>query len=141
MENLAQPPPYTFEEIYRVFIPYNTPSSKNGRVWTGKNLIASKAVQNWRKNTRNFWKEYKDSFLKAIEIHNLKYPYHIEFKFVRGSKHKFDYVNPLQTVLDEMVTLGWIEDDNADVIKPSFGDYEYNKINPGVYITVLKNKD
>lgn len=128
-------------EVYKVFIPQNTPSSKNGRVWTGTNLIASKTVQKWRKLTKPFWREYKDSFLKAIETHGLKEPYHIEFTFVRGSKHRFDYVNPLQTILDEMVTSGWLRDDNADVVKPYFGDYQYNKESPGVYITILKNKE
>lgn len=129
---------YHPNEIYRVFIPYNTPSSKNGRIWTGSVLIASKTVQKWRKLTKPYWTHYKDSFLKAIETHGLKEPYNIEFTFVRGSKHKFDYINPLQTVMDEMSAYGWISDDNADVVKPSFGQYQYNKVDPGVYITILK---
>lgn len=76
-------------------------------------------------------------------------PYRISFKFVRDSRHKFDYVNPLQTVQD-MMTGGfktsklenvelrqWLPDDNADVILPVFEPYEYDKGSPGVYITVL----
>ena len=34
---------------HRWFIPGNVPSSKNGRRWTGKYFIASKAVVNYRK--------------------------------------------------------------------------------------------
>jgi len=72
-------------------------------------------------------------------LKDLQKPYKIQFTFVRGSKHKFDYVNPLQTVLDEMVTFGWLEDDNADEVKPYFGQYSYDKEKPGVWITVLKD--
>jgi len=118
------------------FIPFNTPSSKNGRQWTGKFLISSKNTQLWRKQTKEFWLKYKDDFLKELE--NLSKPYTIEFTFIRKSKHKFDYVNPLQTVLDEMVHYGWLDDDNADEIKPSFGDYQYDKKAPGVIIRFVK---
>lgn len=123
--------------IVSIFIPSNTPSSKNGRTWTGSHLIASKSTQKWRKFTKPFWKKYKQIFLSAIK--GLPKPYNIEFTFIRKTKHKFDYVNPLQTVLDEMVKEGWLEDDNADEIKPSFGNYKYNKDAPGVVITILKN--
>lgn len=117
------------------FIPFNTPSSKNSRQWTGKFLVSSKNTQEWRKLTRKEWENQKDSFLKSLE--GLSKPYNIEFTFIRKSKHKFDYVNPLQTVLDEMTHHGWIEDDNADIIKPFFGDYVYDKNNPGVFIRIL----
>lgn len=121
------------------FIPYNTPSSKNGRVWTGNHLIPSKATQKWRKLTKHAWETHKDIFLNAIK--DINPPYYIEFTFIRGSKHKFDYPNPLQTVLDEMKARGWIEDDNADIIKPYFGDYRYDKNNPGVIIKILDKED
>ena len=119
------------------FIPTNTPSSKNGRTWTGTHLIASKSTQKWRRLTKPFWVDLKANFLNGIK--DLSKPYHIEFTFIRGTRHKFDYVNPLQTVLDEMVKRKWIDDDNADEIKPSFGDYQYSKTNPGVIIKILKN--
>jgi len=66
-------------------------------------------------------------------------PYRISFKFVRKSKHKFDYINPAQTIQDQMVKYGWIDDDNADEMLPIFVKFEYNKENPGVYINVLKS--
>lgn len=119
-----------------IFIPFNTPSSKNSKQWTGKFLTSSKNTHLWRKQTEPFWKSFKTDFLNQLK--GLSKPYDIEFTFIRKSKHKFDYINPLQTVLDEMTKHGWIDDDNADEIKPFFGDYRYDKINPGVIIRVLK---
>lgn len=117
------------------FIPGNVPSSKNGKRWTGKHLIWSKTAIKYVKDTDIFWKE-KSAYFKN-EIINLEFPLVVSFKFIRGSKHKFDYVNPLQTVLDLMVRYEWIPDDNADVILPVFEPYEYNKENPGVIIKIV----
>jgi hypothetical protein len=58
---------------------------------------------------------------------------------VRKSKHKFDYINPAQTIQDQMVKFGWITDDNAEEIIPIFLEFSYNKDNPVVYINVLKS--
>ena len=68
-----------------------------------------------------------------------KFPVTISFKFIRGSKHKFDYINPAQTIQDQMVKYGWITDDNAEEMLPIFLEFEYDKDNPGVYINVLKS--
>jgi len=116
------------------FIPGNVPSSKNSRQWTGKYFIASKSTQNWRKATSIHWEEFKEEFLQEIAQRPL--PLKIHFKFIRGTKHKFDYVNPLQTIQDEMVHHGWLEDDNADILIPVLEEFEYSKENPGVYITL-----
>jgi len=120
------------------FIPGNVPSSKNGRRWTGKYFIASKTVVNYRKNTKQYYEEYAEAFKKELKKHTL--PVKVKFTFVRGSHHKFDYINPAQTVQDDMVKHGWIEDDNAENILPVFGQYKYDKENPGVYIELLKER-
>jgi len=117
------------------FIPGNVPSSKNGRRWTGKYFIASKSVVKYRKETKKYYEKYAQEFRDALN--NAKPPIHIQFTFIRGSKHKFDYINPAQTVQDDMVKAGWIEDDNADCLLPVFSQYSYNKENPGVYIKIL----
>ena len=39
------------------WIPGNVPSSKNGRRWTGKYFIASKAVMNYRKATKDIYEK------------------------------------------------------------------------------------
>jgi len=120
------------------FIPGSVPSSKNGRRWTGKYFIASKTVMNYRKIAKDYYIKYADDFKKELAKQNL--PVEIKLTFVRATKHKFDYINPAQTVQDDMVTYGWIEDDNVDFMKPSFGDYQYDKKNPGVYIEIINNK-
>ena len=124
-----------------IFIPGNVPSSKNGRRWTGRYFIVSKQTQRYYKNSKKYWVEYKKEFkklLKGKDSQN-KAPYRITFKFVRKSRHKFDYINPAQTVQDQMVKYGWITDDNAEEMIPIFLEFEYNKDKPGVYINVLKS--
>lgn len=116
----------------KIFIPYNVPSSKNSKQWTGKRLVSSKSVQAYRKNTAPYWIKYKQKFLTMLKTH--KKPYRVHFKFVRGTRHHFDYINPLQTVQDEMVKYGWIDDDDMNNLLPVIEEYEYNKDNSGVYI-------
>jgi len=117
-----------------IFIPGNVPSSKNSKVWTGKFLVSSKATQKWYKEIKDHMRLYKATFKALAE--RTKKPYQISFKFIRKSKHKFDYVNPLQSIQDAMVKHEWIDDDNADEILPVLLPYEYDKDNPGVYISI-----
>ena len=129
--------------MVEIFIPGNVPSSKNNKqmIFRGKTsplLLWSKTATKYVKDTEKCWKEHSNIF--NLEYHwrtkGLK-PLKVSFKFIRGSRHKFDYVNPLQTILDLMVRYGWIPDDNADVILPIFEPYEYSKDNPGVIIKIL----
>lgn len=117
------------------FIPLNVPSSKNSKVFTGRFLVWSKAAQKYRKLTKEIYSV--NGHLFREELKNYVLPVKVSFEFIRGSKHKFDLVNPLQTVLDLMVENNWIEDDNADIIIPVFEKYKYDKLNPGVNITIL----
>lgn len=116
------------------FIPHNVPSSKNSKQWTGKILISSKATQQYKKATAAYYKLYGKEFREITE--NLPRPLRIKFTFIRGSKHKFDYINPLQTVQDIMVDNNWIEDDNSDIILPVFEPYIYDKSKTGVIIEI-----
>ncbi|HAV26446.1 MAG TPA: hypothetical protein DCX01_09740 [Bacteroidetes bacterium] len=120
-----------------IFIPGNVPSSKNGRRWTGRYFIVSKQTQRYYKESKDAWTDNKKEFIKMIK--GKSKPYRISFKFVRKSKHKFDYINPAQTIQDQMVKYGWIDDDNADEMLPIFVKFEYSKEEPGVYINVLKS--
>lgn len=127
------------------FIPGNTPSSKNSRQWTGKYFITSKTVTKYRQATNASYIELKESFVK--EFNQLELPVYVTFKFIRNSRRKFDYVNPLQTVQDDMQKHEWIPDDNCEYIIPVFEPYEYNKENAGVIINLndkrnrRKNRD
>lgn len=120
------------------FIPGNVPSSKNGRRWTGKYFISSKTVMKYRKDTKSIYQKYAPQFQKELKKHKL--PVKISFTFIRGTKHKFDYINPAQTVQDDMVTHGWLEDDNMVNILPVFKPYKYDKEKPGVIIEILKDE-
>ena len=116
------------------FIPGNTPSSKNSRQWTGNYFITSKTVTKYRQATNATYIELKESFVK--EFNQLELPVYVTFKFIRNSRRKFDYVNPLQTVQDDMQKHEWIPDDNCEYIIPVFEPYEYNKENAGVIINL-----
>lgn len=131
---------------FELFIKGNVPSSKNGKQIVFKKsktdggkipiMIWSKAAKLYVKETKAYYEEFAHTFRneyeKYLSLGNL--PMEVHFLFVRGSKHKFDYPNPLQTVLDLMVHYKWMPDDNADIILPVFDEYKYDKDNPGVYI-------
>jgi|TARA_R100000808_G_scaffold24980_2_gene60128 hypothetical protein len=121
--------------VKEIFIAGNVPSSKNSKVWTGKFLVHSKTVQKYIKQSKSDYEFYKPYFKELIKDKEL--PYKISFKFIRGSKHKFDYINPAQTVQDLMVKYEWIEDDNMTFMIPFFEPFEYNKEQPGVIIKIL----
>ena len=131
-----------------IFIPGNVPSLKNSKIIIGigkpcrcckrkpnRILISSKSVQQWKKNTAEYWKKYREEFLDMLAASEA--PHRIAFKFVRKTRHKFDYTNAADTICDEMVHQGWLEDDNATVIRPVFRKYKYDKHKPGVYIDVI----
>jgi hypothetical protein len=123
-----------------IFIPGNMPSSKNSKQMIINNgrtfFVWSKAAQRYVRHSKKAYMGYTDIFKEHLK--GIEKPYRISFKFIRGSKHKFDYPNPLQTVLDLMVTYGWLDDDNADEIIPVFEPYSYSKEKPGVVIGILK---
>ena len=87
------------------------------------------------KETKDIYQEAGIYFKELIK--DKEPPYKVSFKFIRGSRRKFDYVNPLQTIQDLMVKYGWLEDDNMTYLLPVLDDYEYDKENPGVYIEIL----
>lgn len=127
-----------------IFIPINTPSLKNSKMWTGRRLIASKTVLSYIKATQQDYTNNRDIWLKMIE--GKEKPFIVGFHFIRKSKHKFDFINACQIVQDLMVKNNWIEDDNMDELIPAclfieednqlYG-YTYDKENPGVLINVL----
>lgn len=119
------------------FIPGNVPSSKNSKIFTGKFLVWSKAAQKYRKATKPVFENWALQFREELKKHS--FPVKVSLHFVRGSRHKFDLINPTQTLFDLMVEHNWIEDDNADVIIPVYEQYTYSKENPGVYIKILNS--
>lgn len=123
-----------------IFIPGAVPSSKNSKIFTrGRKLIWSKAASLYRKNSKEAFLANKKDFLSMLN--GKEKPYIICFHFVRATKHKYDFVNVVQTIQDLMVEYGYIEDDNIDIMLPfpfRMGDKysSYDKDNPGVYIKI-----
>lgn len=133
------------------FIPYSVPSKKNSRinfVRNGKQMsLPSKNHAEYIKLTENYYNTFGIEFRNAVDKLGIKKPYKIEFKFVRKSRHSFDYCNACQTCEDmmkdqykkkQLVRKGWFEDDSVEFLIPSFKPYEYDKNNPGVHIKLLR---
>lgn len=72
---------------------------------------------------------------------NASKPLKISFKIYRKTHRRFDYINIIQGLCDEMVRAGWLEDDDADNLIPVFEPYEVDKNNPRVEITVLNQNN
>lgn len=130
-----------------IFIPYNTPSSKNSKEITSKikdgygetirkaKLRNSELVVKYKRNTKNYYSLNRKKFEHLTR--GKPHPLHIEFTFIRDSKRKFDYINAAQIVCDLMQEYKWITDDDANHVKPIFADYRIDKKNAGVIIRVL----
>lgn len=141
-----------------IFIPGEVPSSKNskeigftflkagtpGKIFVNRNgkympvrltLRGSDTTMRYIKNHSIDYMANKVKFQNILK--NYSAPYRICFKFVRGSRRKFDYNNASQIVQDLMAQHGWIDDDHCDIVRPYFLEYEYDKINPGVLISIF----
>jgi hypothetical protein len=148
------------EEILKrgIFIPGEVPSSKNSKeigfiflkngsqsrtfVKRGEKLIPVRFTLNSSKATKRYVKDHaidyianKVKFQRMIK--DMDPPYRVVFKFIRKTKRKFDYINAAQIVQDMMATHDWIVDDDCNNLKPYFIDYEVNKNEPGVIISVF----
>ena len=123
------------------WIPGNVPSSKNSRMRTRSGLfIASKAVRTYRTTSSEYWSKYRDEFRSILATKSK--PIILGLHFIKVSKHDWDWINPAQTIQDEMVKAGWIEDDNVHELLPTplFINgkcWETSKSKPGVYIAIL----
>lgn len=125
----------------QIFIPGNVPSSKNNRVWTGRFFVESKRTKAYRKESQESFEFHREAFLEKLS--KLEKPYKVGFHFIRNSKHKYDWVNPVQTIQDLMVEYEWIDDDNVEEMIPIpfkvKGAYStYDKENPGVKIKLYQ---
>lgn len=122
-------------------MPFTVPSSKNGGgISRSGNSFPSKQTSRWRRLTKNYWLDGKKIFDMLIK--NQKIPLLVGLHFVRGRDDLYDWVNPVQTIQDEMVKYDWINDDNVFIMFPFpfkiGGTYtSYSKENPGVYIKIL----
>ena len=123
------------------YVPGHVPSSKNSRAFNvaRKRSFASQSANRYYKESESYWEEIKNEFLTRRPESG---PIHIAFHFVRKTAHKYDFINPLQTVQDRMVKFGLLEDDNMDelVPHPLKIDGAYSTVdskNAGVYFKIL----
>ena len=146
----------------RIFIKGNVPSSKNSKIMTKRGIFHSKTVSRYlqKLGIKSYsvskkkvigYKTRSNLFEEAVvpmknELNHFRNgtPYMIGFHFVRGSRHKFDWINCCQIIADLLVAHGVIEDDNMDYLIPYpfpiDGDwYFYSKETPGVWIEYLAN--
>jgi len=77
-------------------------------------------------------------------LSGVDYPIVLGLHFVRGSKHKFDFHNACQIILDLMTAFEIIPDDNMDYIIPQAfrvdgNYYSYSKNDPGVWVSIINN--
>lgn len=100
-------------KTHTVFIPGNVPSSKNSRITnrkTGKSF-PSALVQGYRKRSLAYWLSEAEGFRRRWDTLNKPWP--VYMGFVRKDHRTYDWVNPTQTVCDEMTKHGWVKDDDV----------------------------
>ena len=134
-----------------IWIPGNVPSSKNGKVWTGKFFVVNKTVASYYRDSRKYYALHQVRFKKLLE--GRVKPIVLMLHFIRGSKHKWDFDNACNTILDGIKQdknktrdYAWIDDDSTDYLIPTplaiNGQlWSYDKENPGVWIGVLDAVD
>jgi hypothetical protein len=143
------------EDMY--FIKENIPSLKNSKISTKQGVFSSPTVQ---KFLRKYGIKHYSSGKKVVEVYKTipmtfpveelkdlfkdsKWPIEIGFHFVRNSRHRFDFVNAVQIILDLFTAFDVIPDDSMDFVIPrafKINDkfYTYNKENPGVYVKIIR---
>lgn len=141
-----------------VFIPNNIPSLKNSKIATRQGVFHSKTVQKFLKSHGI---KYYSSSKKVVDYYktvpftfpvdelkelfkDVEWPVEIGFHFVRGTRHKFDFVNVCQVILDLFTAFDIIPDDNMDFITPRAFKmdgklYSYDREAPGVWLKIIKD--
>lgn len=140
-----------------MFIKGNVPSLKNAKIHTKQGVFSSKTVQ---KYLRSFGIKHYSSGRKTVDRYktipmtfpvddlkalfkDVQYPCEVGLHFVRGSRHRADFTNLNQVLLDLFTAFDIIPDDNMDYVLPRAFKmngkfYSYNKDNPGVWIKIIK---
>jgi len=125
-----------------IYIKGNFPSFKNSKQFTRSGFVVmSKTVRKFLKTHEHQFdnEDIRNTFLEELESRSK--PYMIGVHFVRGTRHRYDWINMCQGIQDLMVKHGWIEDDNTDIMFPVpmevGGLYSsYDKENPGTWIKI-----
>lgn len=119
------------------FIPVNVPSLKTGAIKTKWGIVPSKSLKMWRRDPLviKAWEKQREAFIEVIKT--IPMPYFIHMTFTKNTTVLFDYMGPGETIADEMVHRGWLNDDNAYQFVPIFGKFNVDRKTAGVYIRIL----
>ena len=141
-----------------IFIPYNTPSSKNSRINTRSGSFFSPQVRRYlqklgvkafssSKQKVETYKTRPNIFAEIVGRVNWSgyKPLILGYHPVRDSKRRFDLQNCFQIVGDLRQAHGVIEDDRAEFLIPIAmkmqGEYySLDKENPGIYLKILNGE-
>ena len=137
-----------------VFVPFNTPSSKNSRrgafmskptaqylklLGVKKYSSSKKEVEDYKLRINLFRQIFEDQGWVKPDKRVI-----IGVHFVRKSKHRFDFHNIVQIVFDLMTAHDLIEDDDMNWLIPvpykrDGKWFTYDKTYPGAYIKIIED--
>lgn len=127
-----------------IWLPGNTPSSKNEKIKTKWGIVEGPICKAYRKKYTKYYSRNAQAF-RETKV-GISKPYLVGFHFVRDSARRFDFHNIVQIVADIMVDKMWIFDDCMDEfipvpLKNSNGKYfSKDTSDPGVYVKILNKK-
>lgn len=123
-----------------IFIPGHVPSKKNKKRAIGNRIISNPYYLKYIKATEWLWVKERNVWLR--EAAKFEKPYLVGLHFVRENQHKFDYINPAETIQDLMQKFEWVLNDDCEHLitfpfKINGNWFSYNPEKPGVYITLF----
>src|SRR5580765_6650079 len=110
----------------------NVPSLKNSKIITHGRLVSAPSIRKWQVLSYPDWVLGKASFCEATKY--LSRPYFIHLTFIRNRNNYWDMTAPTETIADEMVRMGWLNDDCIYEFIPCFGKPSIDYKNPGTII-------
>lgn len=114
----------------------NVPSKKNSKQWTGKRVISSKLSLNYDKWIQPLLLVNKTAWIK--ETTGKPYPLRVGFYFYRDSHRRWDFNNISQSIADNLVSAGYIPDDDTTHFIPVYlGEELVKKEQSGFHMEVL----
>jgi len=100
-------------------------------------ITSSKRVKEYIKALEGCLLQNKPKFI--MNLKNSSKPYIVGFYFIRATRHRFDFGNAMEVLLDAFTEYGYWEDDNMDVVMNFPLGYHVDPNRPGAYVVVMDN--
>jgi hypothetical protein len=114
----------------------NVPSKKNSKRWTGKFMISSKLSLDYDKWVQPQLLIHKGKWTSLAW--GKRFPLRVGFYFYRDSKRHWDFNNITQSIADNLVSAGYIPDDDTFHFIPVYlGEEVVSKREAGFTMTIL----